>query len=50
MSRTISRRTLLHGAGVAMSLPWMQSLPVWGGESTASPLPKRFARCSWLAA
>lgn len=43
MPQPISRRTLLRGAGVAVSLPWMQSLPVWGGEATASPLPKRFA-------
>lgn len=43
MPQRISRRTLLRGAGVAVSLPWMQSLPVWGGEATASPLPKRFA-------
>ncbi len=42
----ISRRMLLRGAGVAMSLPWLQSLPVWGGEAvgaSASPVPKRFA-------
>ena len=42
----LSRRMVLRGAGVAMSLPWLQSLPVWGGEltsQTASPLPKRFA-------
>lgn len=43
MPQPISRRTLLRGAGVAVSLPWMQSLPVWGGEATASPMPKRFA-------
>lgn len=43
MPQSISRRTLLRGAGVAVSLPWMQSLPVWGGEATASPVPKRFA-------
>ncbi len=43
MTRSISRRTLLRGAGVAVSLPWLQSLPVWGGEASASPIPKRFA-------
>ena len=46
-SAAISRRTLLQGAGVAMSLPWLQSLPVWGSEAaaagSAAALPKRFA-------
>jgi Protein of unknown function (DUF1552) len=43
----VSRRTLLRGAGVAMALPWLESLPVWGapfetsGDSGA--FPKRFA-------
>jgi hypothetical protein len=44
---TINRRTLLRGVGVAMALPWLESLPVWGGEpaagGTAVPCPKRFA-------
>ena len=42
----ISRRTLLRGAGVAMALPWMESIPVWGfetAENTADGFPKRFA-------
>ena len=34
----ISRRTVLHGAGVAMALPWLESLSAWGGT-----FPKRFA-------
>jgi hypothetical protein len=46
-SRRISRRTLLQGAGVAMALPWLESLPVWGAEQAAddglAPFPKRFA-------
>jgi Protein of unknown function (DUF1552) len=41
-----SRRTFLRGVGVAMALPWLESLPVWGqsGEPAVSPaaLPKRF--------
>ena len=44
-SDKISRRTILHGAGVAMALPWLESIPVWG-ETLASntpTLPKRFA-------
>src|SRR5690349_18041892 len=47
----LSRRTLLRGAGVAMALPWLESIPVWGAEPAAdgvaadgqSPFPKRFA-------
>jgi Protein of unknown function (DUF1552) len=38
----IARRTFLRGAGVAMALPWLESLPVWGA-GPASALPKRFA-------
>src|SRR5262245_51043543 len=32
----LSRRTLLRGAGVAMALPWLESLPVWGAEPLAA--------------
>lgn len=44
----LSRRTLLRGAGVAMALPWLESINVWGAESTTAGLtssgcPKRFA-------
>src|SRR5665213_1652964 len=42
----ITRRTLLRGAGVAMALPWLESLSVWGDEPVAGTpvgLPKRFA-------
>jgi hypothetical protein len=42
----ISRRTVLRGVGVAMALPWLESLPVWGMElasGSESPfIPKRF--------
>ena len=43
---SLSRRTLLKGAGVTMALPWLESLPVWG-DSPADPVsseafPKRF--------
>src|SRR6266542_31470 len=34
----ISRRTVLRGVGVAMALPWLESLPAWGDT-----FPKRFA-------
>ncbi len=43
----VSRRLLLQGAGVAMALPWLESLPVWGtelpGDASADQFPKRFA-------
>ncbi|MEK6239788.1 MAG: DUF1552 domain-containing protein, partial [Planctomycetales bacterium] len=29
----LSRRTMLQGLGVSMTLPWMESLPVWGDET-----------------
>ncbi len=37
--RIASRRSVLRGAGVAMALPFLQSLPVLGA---ATPFPKRF--------
>jgi hypothetical protein len=37
--RTISRRSILRGAGVAMALPFLESMPVFGA---ATPFPKRF--------
>ena len=40
-SNQISRRTVLRGAGVAMALPWMESIPVWG--ATGQMGPKRIA-------
>jgi hypothetical protein len=33
--RGVSRRTFLHGAGVVMALPWLESIPVWGAPTTA---------------
>jgi len=41
-----NRRTVLKGVGVTMALPWLESLPVWGGEPEAGgtpACPKRFA-------
>ena len=41
-----SRRTFLRGVGVTISLPWLESLPVWGAVTaggTSSASPKRFA-------
>ena len=46
-SHRMSRRTILQGAGVAMALPWLESVPVWGTEigptGEAPVTPKRFA-------
>jgi hypothetical protein len=42
----LSRRTILRGAGVAMALPWLESIQVFGAEPTATgeaAFPKRFA-------
>jgi hypothetical protein len=38
----ISRRTILRGAGVAMGLPWMESLSAFADTTPASSYPKRF--------
>jgi hypothetical protein len=35
----LTRRIFLHGAGVAMTLPWLESLPVWGAEPGKSKEP-----------
>src|SRR4051812_16686393 len=44
--RPLSRRLFLRGAGVAMALPWLKSVPVWGSAEeapkAASVAPKRF--------
>jgi hypothetical protein len=46
-SANITRRTFLRGAGVAMALPWLESIPVWGSQpivgGAPAPCPKRFA-------
>src|SRR5688572_28353488 len=47
MPNSLSRRVLLQGAGVAMALPWLESLSLWGEErpvaDAAPTFPKRFA-------
>ena len=49
----LSRRAFLRGVGVTMALPWMESIPSWGAESTPAPgaadgaFPKRFAALFW---
>ena len=46
-ARRVSRRAFLRGAGVAMALPWLESIPVWGVDAPANgagnTFPKRFA-------
>ena len=46
-NNNVSRRTLLRGAGVAMALPWLESIPVWGLDPSTNAatdlFPKRFA-------
>lgn len=39
----ITRRTVLRGAGVAMALPWLESLHAFADTPPASAFPKRFA-------
>src|SRR5207253_1359574 len=47
--REFSRRMFLRGAGVAMALPWLESVPVWGADAAATAAgatgdaPRRFA-------
>ena len=39
----ISRRRLLQGAGVALGLPWLESVPAWGATTATAASPRRFA-------
>ncbi|HEY3788173.1 MAG TPA: DUF1552 domain-containing protein, partial [Urbifossiella sp.] len=42
----LTRRKFLHGVGVTMALPWLESVPVWGDDkpkNTSSEPPVRFA-------
>lgn len=41
LEKRVSRRAVLRGAGVAMALPWLESLPAFG-DTTATGFPKRF--------
>lgn len=46
LSGTMSRRTMLHGIGVSIALPWLESMRVWGDEvpgARASEAPVRMA-------
>ena len=37
---SISRRTVLRGAGVTMALPWMESLPCFAGTTSPECVPE----------
>jgi hypothetical protein len=39
----ISRRGVLRGAGVAVALPWLESLPAFADPASQTIFPKRFA-------
>ena len=41
-SPRISRRAVLRGAGVAVALPWLESLPAFGDPTAPIVFPKRF--------
>ncbi len=47
MSHIFTRRTFLRGLGVTVALPWLESLNVWGDETStsqpASEAPRRLA-------
>ncbi|MDB5388383.1 MAG: hypothetical protein JWM11_4029 [Planctomycetaceae bacterium] len=46
LTQPVSRRTFLHGVGVSMALPWLESIPVWGDDKpklNSSEPPVRFA-------
>jgi hypothetical protein len=43
MTHQPSRRRFLRGAGVALTLPWLESLPVFGQSPTPLGPPLRFA-------
>jgi hypothetical protein len=40
----IDRRTVLRGVGVAMALPWLESIPVWGDEPASGDKPQQFPK------
>lgn len=40
----VNRRTVLCGVGVAMALPWLESIPVWGDEPASDDAPQAFPR------
>jgi hypothetical protein len=45
LDSSISRRHFLRGMGVALSLPWLESMNVWGAASAKGGAPRRLAVC-----
>ena len=37
LPESVSRRTVLRGAGMVMALPWLESIPVWGAANQSNP-------------
>ena len=63
VGRKLTRRAMLRGTGVAMALPWLESIPVWGLAAeddvqsqgcrcrmAPTIFPSASPRCSWPAA
>lgn len=47
--KNLSRRIFLKGAGVAMTLPWLESLPVWGATTPGQKERPRSRSGSWCS-
>ncbi len=46
MSQTLSRRRFLRGTGIALGLPWLESISVFGAATPkANTAPRRLAAC-----
>ncbi len=52
VGRKLTRRAMLRGTGVAMALPWLESIPVWVWPRKAlrrKMTCKREAAAVWMA-
>ena len=47
-TKKLSRRTMLRGLGVSMALPWMESMAVWGQETSANK-PSQEVGCACIS-
>jgi hypothetical protein len=43
-TKRIDRRTVLRGVGIAVALPWLESLSVWGGDAAPNGVPATFPK------
>jgi hypothetical protein len=50
MTQPVSRRAFLRGVGVTMALPWLESVPVWGGDKPRLAPPEPPVRLAVLFA